>query len=148
MFWMIIPTHIQLSVTLTLLLCNTISFLETWSFLALLIWRTTLVLNIGAQTDSIKNALMSWVITSGSNNCNVSTALSQGLSTNEVKSRLQRGLLMFQPLVTDISSTMWGIHHLILCQVNKHVYSTLWLVWVTVREDELMDSLFHFQVIV
>ena len=78
MFWTI-PTHIRLSVTLTLLLCNTISFLETWSFLALLIWQITLVSNIGARTDSIKKALTSWVVTRGGSNCNVSTGSSRGL---------------------------------------------------------------------
>lgn len=71
-------TYIRLSVTLTRFDSNTISFLATLSFLALLISRTTLVSKIGSRSASIKNALTSWAVTSGGRSCRVSTVSNRG----------------------------------------------------------------------
>ena len=56
-----------------------ISLRASWSFRALLIWRTTCVSNTGMRRPSMRKARMSCAVTSGGSSCSVSTESSRGL---------------------------------------------------------------------
>ena len=71
-------THIRLSVTFTLFICNAINFLDSWSFLALLIFRITLASNTGARRASIRNVCMLSIVTNGGRSWRTLTVSSRG----------------------------------------------------------------------